>query len=352
MAARFLPLPHPPQPQPFSLSTCRRSSKKTKLPVPLPPAAAAAYELREGQSRHFHQLPSSGLALEVISHMAETTAASSKPPALVMVHGSFHAAWCWAEHWLPFFARAGFDCYALSLLAQGESDVPPGAVAGTLETHTSDIANFIREEISSPPVLIGHSFGGLIVQSYISNMRNKRSSDDRPSSADSLHPELAGAVLVCSVPPNGNSGLVWRYLLTKPVAAFKVTMSLAAKAFANSLSLCKETFFSPEMEDHLVLRYQELMKESSKLPLFDLKKLNASLPVPSIPRNSVDLLIMGASNDFIVDAEGLTETAKFYQVEPVCVEGLAHDLMLDYGWEKGAQIILSWLNNLHKDRAA
>lgn len=34
----------------------------------------------------------------------------------------------------------------------------------------------------------------------------------------------------------------------------QVTRSLAAKAFQTSLSLCKETFFSPAMEDHLVLR--------------------------------------------------------------------------------------------------
>jgi len=47
-------------------------------------------------------------------------------------------------------------------------------------------------------------------------------------------------------------------------------------------------------------RYQELMRGSSKLPLFDLKKLNASLPVPSIPKNSVELLVIGANDDFIV----------------------------------------------------
>jgi len=29
---------------------------------------------------------------------------------------------------------------------------------------------------------------------------------------------------------------------------------LAAKAYANSLSLCKETFFSAQMDDELVLR--------------------------------------------------------------------------------------------------
>lgn len=207
-------------------------------------------------------------------------------------------------------------------------------MAGTLETHTGDIADFIRKEVPSPPILIGHSFGGLIVQQYISCLQ------------EPLHPKLSGAILVCSVPPSGNSGLVWRYLLTKPIAAVKVTLSLAAKAYAKSLPLCKETFFSSQMDDELVLRYQDLMKESSKLPLFDLRKLNASLPVPSEANGTLEVLVMGASNDFIVDAEGLSETARFYNVQPVCVEGVAHDMMLDCSWERGAEIILSWLDKL------
>ncbi|KAL2514575.1 Diacylglycerol kinase 7 [Forsythia ovata] len=38
------------------------------------------------------------------------------------------------------------------------------------------------------------------------------------------------------------SGIVWRYLFSKPIAAFKITRSLAAKAFQTSLPLCKENF--------------------------------------------------------------------------------------------------------------
>lgn len=47
-------------------------------------------------------------------------------------------------------------------------------------------------------------------------------------------------------------------------------------------------------------RYQELMKESSRMPLFDLRKLNASLPVPSVPNCSLEVLVLGANDDFIV----------------------------------------------------
>nr|XP_051216744.1 uncharacterized protein LOC127334343 isoform X4 [Lolium perenne] len=324
---------------PMSPPMPARASPATTMPRrrgARPLRAACAYALQEGQSRSSHRLPC-GLDLEVIAQQPPTPALgrgrSDRPP-LVFLHGSFHAAWCWAEHWLPFFSRAGFPCFALSLRAQGESSIPSEAVAGTLETHSGDIADFIRKEVPDPPVLIGHSFGGLIVQQYISCLQ------------EPLHPKLAGAVLVCSVPPSGNSGLVWRYLLTKPIAAVKVTLSLAAKAYANSLPLCKETFFSSDMDDELVLRYQGLMKDSSKLPLFDLRKLNASLPVPSAANGTLEVLVMGASNDFIVDAEGLSETARFYNVQPVCVEGVAHDMMLDCSWQKGAEIILSWLDKL------
>ncbi|KAF4391457.1 hypothetical protein G4B88_005528 [Cannabis sativa] len=278
----------------------------------------ASYGLKQGQSRLFHELPS-GLNMELI---VQKGAVDNKDPddkcqtridnpSLVFVHGSYHAAWCWAEHWLPFFSSHGYDCYALSLLGQGESDAPTDSVAGTLQTHAGDIAHFIHRTLKSPPVLLGHSFGGLIIQYYIASIKNGRS-----LGKENLYPELGGAVLVCSVPPSGNSGLVWRYLFSKPIAAFKVTRSLAAKAFQTSLPLCRETFFSANMEDQLVLR---------------------SLPVPSVPKSSIELLVLGAKNDFIVDTEGLNETGKFYGVSPVCVEGVAHDLMLDCSWEKGAK---------------
>ncbi|KAI9161535.1 hypothetical protein LWI28_018385 [Acer negundo] len=140
---------------------------------------------------------------------------------------------------VPFELKQGqtrlFHQLPSGLNMEGESDAPAGTVAGSLQTHAGDIADFIQKNLCSPPVLLGHSFGGLIIQYSIAKIRNEPS------------PELAGAVLVCSVPPSGNSGLVWRYLFSKPIAAFKVTRSLAAKAFQTDLSLCKETFFSSAM---------------------------------------------------------------------------------------------------------
>ena len=56
--------------------------------------------------------------LEVIAR--ECAGESDRPP-LLFVHGAGHGAWCWAEHFLDFFAEHGFDSYALSLRDHGES---------------------------------------------------------------------------------------------------------------------------------------------------------------------------------------------------------------------------------------
>lgn len=71
-----------------------------------------------------------------------------------------------------------------------------------------------------------------------------------------------------------------------------------------------QLIFSPKYMDILwkvilelllyLFSYQKLMKESSRMPLFDLRKLNASLPVPSVPKSSIEVLVLGAKDDFIV----------------------------------------------------
>jgi pimeloyl-ACP methyl ester carboxylesterase len=112
----------------------------------------------------------------------------ARRPPLLFVHGSFHAAWCWQvspssiltdslppsqfimlavccmqEHFMPFFAAAGYDCYAVSLRGQGRSQRVAGMQAGSPTQHVTDLGHVVAS-LPRPPVLIGHSFGGLVVQ--------------------------------------------------------------------------------------------------------------------------------------------------------------------------------------------
>lgn len=105
-----------------ALSTTTLLTNRTRMTlVPravLENKTQVSYELKKSQSRLFHELPS-GLKMEVIFQKGRIDIdEKSQNPPLVFVHGSFHAAWCWAEHFLPFFSQNGYDCYALSLLGQ------------------------------------------------------------------------------------------------------------------------------------------------------------------------------------------------------------------------------------------
>ena len=56
--------------------------------------------------------------LELIDKGAPTEA---HPSPMLFVHGGMHAAWCWDEHFLDYFADKGFRAAAVSFRAHGGS---------------------------------------------------------------------------------------------------------------------------------------------------------------------------------------------------------------------------------------
>ena len=66
---------------------------------------------------------------------------------------------------MPFLAAAGYDCYAVSLRGQGGSERQEGMKPSSLAQHAADLRH-ILSSLQGPAVLIGHSFGGLVVQRW------------------------------------------------------------------------------------------------------------------------------------------------------------------------------------------
>lgn len=65
---------------------------------------------------------------------------------------------------------------------------------------------------------------------------------------------------------------------------------------------------------------------------------------PIFPSNP-SILVVGAEQDFIIDKEGILETAVYLGVEPVFIPSY-HDVMLGPKWRLSANVIAKWLEAL------
>ena len=286
-----------------------------------------------------------GVELEVISRRARDTNENKKnKPAIVFIHGSYHAAWCYEEHFAPYFASRGYDTRSVSLRAHGNSGVSSSsASAGTLASHAEDVNEILSFERARAndegrpwPCIVGHSFGGLVTQRALAPSDGER--------------RASAAVLLASVPPTGNAGMVRRFLMRDLFASAKITYAFATKAFGTNVNLCRDCFFSSDLADADVERFARAINQSSRLRMFDLRALNAKeLPVPKPTGANADVpvLVLGGDADFVVDAEGLEETARHYATDgrPVVLPNTAHDVMLDTRWIVAAKTIEKFIEN-------
>lgn len=246
---------------------------------------------------------------------------SSHPP-LLFVHGICHGAWCWREHYLPFFSGQGFDTHALDLRGHGSSD--RGELAGaSLEDYAGDVIA-AASRLPRPPVVVGHSMGGAVTQVV---MRQA--------------PELvAGAVLLASMPPTratpGELLRMQRWLWGS-VALQKLLKGKPLSA----AEVCRLPFFGGRISRADAGRYGGLLHTESQRAIRDLMSLALPAGPPPVP-----VLVLGSRQDRIFGAAALRRTAAHLGVESVVLDSGCHDLMLDPAWDESASVILSWLKGL------
>jgi pimeloyl-ACP methyl ester carboxylesterase len=80
---------------------------------------------------------------------------------IVLVHGAWHGTWCWRRV-LPRLWAAGHRVVPVTLSGLGERahQLSPSI---TLGTHVEDVVTAVRAEECSDAVLVGHSYGGMVV---------------------------------------------------------------------------------------------------------------------------------------------------------------------------------------------
>ncbi len=79
----------------------------------------------------------------------------------VLVHGSWHGGWCW-KRLAPLLRDSGHETYTPTLTGMGDrAHTTPSKIR--LETHIEDVARLLHFEDLHDVVLVGHSYGGMVV---------------------------------------------------------------------------------------------------------------------------------------------------------------------------------------------
>ena len=263
--------------------------------------------------------PHTPTTLEVLSRAPQRK--TSFPP-LLFIHGAFTSAWCWGEFYLPFFAAAGFDAHAVSLSGHGRSRGREHLDSLAIQDYVSDVRE-IAAALPRHPVLIGHSMGGFVVQKY-------------------LEQHVApGAVLLCSVPPQGLMSAAVDMMLSRPSLMTDLNRVMTG-GHPDMKSLRTAMFAQPISLAEIERFYRHSQPESHRA-MWDMTLLN--LPRVALVKRT-PLCVIGAAHDQVIPLASVHATARTYDVEAHVFDAMGHGIMLERDWELPAQSILAWLTQL------
>jgi len=249
--------------------------------------------------------PYSGL--ELLEVKPERNEASGPP--ILFVHGAAHGAWCWRE-WMEQAARRGHHAFAVSLRGHGAS--PGSLLSGRLSTYADDVIR-TAASLPAPPVLVGHSLGGLVIQ---------KAAERYPA---------AGIVLVASIPSRPGIGTLYRIATQNPADFVKISLG-------GSLPMRPEYLFR-ELDYDEATRWSAMCGKES--PVAQMQVL-LHRP-PDRPRGVPPALVIGSPDDALIPIGDVRDTARRLPAELVEFPGTGHDLMLDGSREEVGAVVLEWI---------
>lgn len=255
----------------------------------------------------------------------------SKPP-LLFVHGAWHGAWCWEEHFTAYFERLGYQVRTFDLRGHRRGAGPARLPWHRVRDYVQDVQAEVAK-LDRPPVLIGHSMGGFVVQKYLEKQAG-----------------VAGAVLVASVPPRGVFSVTMERLRSRPGDLFRTIARSDLYQLVKGPERARELFYSPAIDEESVRQYSEAIGNESYRAFLDM--LILALPRPSKIRGKVPMLVLGGAEDRIFPPDAVRATAAAYGTSAQIFDSMAHNLMLEVGWERVAGAIGDWLDQEVSDTPA
>jgi pimeloyl-ACP methyl ester carboxylesterase len=248
---------------------------------------------------------------------------------IIFIHGMFQNPKSW-DNWVAYFTDRGYDCIVPAWPKhEGEPEdlrnYPPDGLGDLhLSTIVDNIESLLRVQ-KEPPILIGHSVGGLVVQLMV---------------AKGL---AAMGVAITSVAPNAMLAFDWGFIKNSALIAnpFK-----GNEPFYTDLESFHESFCNTMGMDETKIAFEETATHDSRNVLRDCMgedgHINTDLP-------HSPLLFIGAEMDQIIPAELCKRNSEAY-TDTVSItnykefENRGHWICGQEGWLEVAGYIAEWLD--------
>jgi non-heme chloroperoxidase len=253
---------------------------------------------------------------------------------IVFIHGLWLHATSW-QAWMDFFSQEGYPVLNPGWPGDGSTAASTRSSSRSVANHgvkeVTDTYASIIATLNEPPIVIGHSFGGLIAQILLAR-------------------DLACAgIAIDPAPLKG----VWQL----PFSALRSALPVLSnpfnlkKAVSLSFDQFRYAFGNAISENEARAIFQSFTIPSPARPLFQAATatfFGSETKVDTRNASRGPLLITGGEKDHIVPSVLSRAAAKKYNpavvTEYKLFAGRGHTLAVDHGWRELAEYSLAWLN--------
>lgn len=256
---------------------------------------------------------------------------------VLFVHGAFCGGWAW-DGFRARFEAAGFDCHTPDLRHHGPSarrKAPAALGTTSLLDYLSDLLD-IYDALPEPPVLVGHSMGGLLAQMIAARRAPRAAVLLAPSAPWGVLPstnfELASAGGLFLAGQFWNTPIKPRFWIAAAHALDRMDEKTRSETFAQFVPESGLAMFE-------VLHWMWDVKRASTVYARDVE-----CPV----------LCLAGTSDRVTPPRTVRRVAMRYsrRADYAEMRAMSHWLMGEPGWESVAEKTLDWLGRALEKTAA
>lgn len=232
---------------------------------------------------------------------------------VVLLHGAFADNETFRS-WLPLWADAGHP--AIAPLRRGRCGFGPDKARGlTFADYLADTIA-VLDTLDQPPILVGHSLGGLIAQKLAEQGR------------------ASAVVLVASAPP----AMLTAQPIALPHFGPQLPRILAGRPFIVGPRACSTLALNEMPAEQRPAVHARLTHESGAV----YRALMAGSVKVDAAKVDVPVYVVGGTEDRIVSTGLVEKTAAHYGTRAHLLPGRGHWLVGEPGWESLVAEVIAW----------